>query len=264
MLIDNLNHQKRKMELDAEQVDLFIKFVEFYKDIIRDKRFKFVASHLADGQTIIGHPLKSGKDFKLYKIDFEALLYSGLFQGHYIESIHSMEFIIPLEAIKFYGQFKEELYSPVRNIENNILDYLKAEHFSKRYPATYKKWQAASEFLKKSNASDHLTTIGHLCREVLQEFSDELVALTLTPGKFEKSKTITKIKAVLDNQPRLRNGTTKEFLSAILQYWGTVSDLVQKQEHDAQSEKEILTLEDAKRIVFHTMIIMYEFDRTIT
>jgi hypothetical protein len=52
-------------------------------------------------------------------------------------------------------------------------------------------------------------------------------------------------------------------LDALLAYWGTTSDLAQRQEHGAQKEGEVLTWEDSRRLVFHTAIVMVEIDRTL-
>lgn len=60
-------------------------------------------------------------------------------------------------------------------------------------------------------------------------------------------------------------GTTEEpFLEAVVAYWGTVADLIERQEHGAQKEGEALTWEDARRIVFHTAIVMFEVDRSLS
>jgi hypothetical protein len=69
---------------------------------------------------------------------------------------------------------------------------------------------------------------------------------------------------VLD-QHRPRVGTTAApFLVALLAYWGTVSDLVQRQEHGAQKEGGPLVWEDGRRVVFQTAIVMFEVDRALS
>jgi hypothetical protein len=52
--------------------------------------------------------------------------------------------------------------------------------------------------------------------------------------------------------------THQAFLDALLAYWGTVSDLVQRQEHGGLREREPLTWEDTRRVVFQTAIVMFE------
>jgi hypothetical protein len=46
----------------------------------------------------------------------------------------------------------------------------------------------------------------------------------------------------------------EQFLEALLAYFGTVSDLIQRQEHGAQKEGEMLSGEDARRVAFQTLI----------
>lgn len=53
-------------------------------------------------------------------------------------------------------------------------------------------------------------------------------------------------------------------MEALLAYWGTVSDLVQRQEHGGQKEGEPLEWEDARRAVLHTAVVMFEVDRVLT
>jgi hypothetical protein len=53
------------------------------------------------------------------------------------------------------------------------------------------------------------------------------------------------------------------FAEALLAYFGTVSDLVQRQEHGAQREGAPLRWEDARRVVFQTAMVMLELDRAL-
>jgi hypothetical protein len=43
-------------------------------------------------------------------------------------------------------------------------------------------------------------------------------------------------------------------------YWGEVNDLLQRREHGAQKERELLEVDDGRRAVFHAAVVMYEFD----
>ena len=55
----------------------------------------------------------------------------------------------------------------------------------------------------------------------------------------------------------------KAFLDALIAYWGTLSDLIQRQEHDSQKEGKPLVWEDARAVVFQTLIVMFEIDRNL-
>ena len=58
--------------------------------------------------------------------------------------------------------------------------------------------------------------------------------------------------------------TERAFLAALLAYWGTVIDLVQRQEHGALREGTPLIWRDAKRVVLQCAIVMYELDEAIS
>lgn len=76
------------------------------------------------------------------------------------------------------------------------------------------------------------TTIGHLCREVIQDFADALVGnISHKVVIQDKSKTINRIRATLTKYEGNLGETVKPFLEALLAYWGTVNDLIQRQEY---------------------------------
>ncbi len=68
---------------------------------------------------------------------------------------------------------------------------------------------------------------------------------------------------MLDARKQELGDKTHAFLDALLPYWGTVSDLAQRQTHAARKENEPVTPEDARRVVFYSMLVMYELDRSI-
>ena len=107
-----------------------------------------------------------------------------------------------------------------------------------------------------------MTRIGHTCREALQAFASSLAERSGVPDMpSNPAKTVDRIKAVLN--ARALGDTHRAFLAALLAYWGTVSDLVQRQEHGAQKEGEPMTWEDARRVVFQTAIVMFEIARAV-
>jgi hypothetical protein len=77
----------------------------------------------------------------------------------------------------------------------------------------------------------------------------------------DPQKTVARLKAVLA-KVQLPDAV-KEFEEALLAYFGTVSDLIQRQEHGAQKEGEGLMWEDARRVVFQTALVMFELDRVL-
>ena len=82
--------------------------------------------------------------------------------------------------------------------------------------------------------------------------------------QFEILIDINRIKSVLLGEANRLGKTEKEFLNALLEYWKTISSLVQRQEHGAEREKKDLLWEDGRRVVFQTLIVMYEVDRALS
>jgi hypothetical protein len=54
-----------------------------------------------------------------------------------------------------------------------------------------------------------------------------------------------------------------EYLGALLNYFGCLSDLIQRQEHGGQREGQQLDWEDARRVVLQTIVVMFEVDRAL-
>ncbi len=104
--------------------------------------------------------------------------------------------------------------------------------------------------------------IGHTCREAVQLFITDLVERH-RPAAIEPDpqKTVARLKTILATVDLPT--AVAAFLSALLAYFGTVNDLVQRQEHGAQKQGDPLTWEDARRVVFHCGLVMYELDRAL-
>ncbi len=99
----------------------------------------------------------------------------------------------------------------------------------------------------------------------MQEFADQLYFEVLgEKSTAPKSHTVKRIKKVLQESTPESGRTVIKFLEALVPFWGTVSDLVQRQEHGAQKDTgEEINWEDSRRVVFQTANIMYELHRTL-
>jgi hypothetical protein len=145
-----------------------------------------------------------------------------------------------------------------------LVRYLDSDAFQQSYPEAHRKWAEAAELLWKSDSQRQLTMIGHLCREAMQEFGTALVDRHQPSGvDADKAHDVARIRAVLDQHRPLLGTTAAPFLDALLPYWGTVTDLVQRQEHGAQKEGRPLVWEDGRRVVFQTAVVMFEVDRVL-
>lgn len=99
----------------------------------------------------------------------------------------------------------------------------------------------------------------------MQEFITALVEhYKLLSVDKDKSNTVRRLKAVLDLRKNQVGKTVEPFIEALIAYWGTICDLVQRQEHGAQKEGRELVWEDGRRVVFQTVVVMFEIDKIIS
>ncbi len=116
-----------------------------------------------------------------------------------------------------------------------------------------------------SDSDRQLTTIGHLCREAIQEFTTSLVEY-YRPSEVDPNKAhdIARLRAVLSLHTSHLGTREKAFIAALITYWQAVSGLIQRQEHGTQKHGSDLVLEDGRRVVFQTSIIMFEIDSILS
>lgn len=251
------------MLIEPEQKKLLIGFVEAERKISREERQKFFVSNpIGPPGVVLIHP-GLPKDFpRVFEGDIETLESVELISISYERGVKC--FFVTPKGFQFYEQLVQESGSAVERIQSSIKGYLEAKSFKERYPLAYEKWCKAEEMLWRSDTEASFTTIGHLTREAMQEFADALVRLCKTEDiPMDKAKTVARIRAVLSTKYEQIGDTEKSFLDALLAYWGTVSDLVQRQEHGSTKEGKKLLWEDARRVVFQSCIVMYEIDRTL-
>jgi hypothetical protein len=140
----------------------------------------------------------------------------------------------------------------IGRFEATLAEYVRADDFRDRYPVPFEKWGDAQELLALA-PDRYATTIGHLCREAVNAFSDALVR-RYSVGDFETTKTKQKLRAVFAAEPHL-SVTVRRTVESLVAYWEAVSDLANRQEHGAG-----LTSEDSRRLVFLAMMVMREVD----
>jgi hypothetical protein len=142
-----------------------------------------------------------------------------------------------------------------------VRSYFAADQFAKRYPAAHARWLEAERLLWAADAGTAFTTIGHLCREAIQETLDVLAVAEGVASVGEKSKTIARLRAILEKRPA--GETASQMAEALMAYVGSLSDLVQRQEHGGAREGTPLVWEDARRVVFLTIVVLTELDRLL-
>ena len=151
---------------------------------------------------------------------------------------------------------KRRVSKEITVIDNEIRSFLDAEWFVASFPEAHSRWQQAAQDLWDAESQSQMTRIGHTCREALQEFAAAIAKQKIGSSPADPAKTVQTIRVVIGQ--RQRGNSEKAFLDALLCYWGTVNDLVQRQEHGGVKEGEPLKWEDARRVVFQTAIVMFE------
>jgi hypothetical protein len=195
--------------------------------------------------------------------DIDILQAEGLLLVTQIGRWHR-SFVVTPQGSALYKEIQHRSGAPTQQVEETLMRYLDSDAFQRSYPEAYRKWAEAGELLWKSDSQQQLTTIGHLCREAMQEFATALVERHQPPDvDTDKAHTVARTKAILNQHASKLGTTAAPFFDALLGYWGTVSDLVQRQEHGAQKEGRPLVWEDGRRVVFQTAVVMFEVDRAL-
>jgi hypothetical protein len=248
--------------LRPEQEDLLVTLVEAERNVPRDQREQFIYFP-SMGDPSLAHPGLPGREVSVYLGDLDVLSNAGLLNETRTRS-GTRHFDIAPAGFAMYEEIKRRSGAPLEQFEEDMTHYLEADIFQKRYPRAYRKWAEATEKLSSSDSEEQFNTVGYLCREAIQEFATALVERH-KPSEVDKDKAhdINRIQAVLDKNAARLGTRVSDFLEALLSYWRTVSRLVQRQVHGSQKEDRPLVLEDGRRVVFQTAVVMYEVDRAL-
>ena len=259
---NDLGAQFEAVILLDHQKELLLKLVKAEHAVSQEERRKFIVVG-SQGQTAILHAGLPG-NLQANIGDIESLGDAQLLRlGH--GSSGGITFSITPLGFKYSQWLREVSGEPVQRVTSETRTYLESEVFRSRYPAAYEKWAQAEAALWGEDSASQLTTIGHLCREALQEFTSVIVErVQPTNVNTEKTLTVARMRAVLDHVAKQLGATEKPFLDALLVYWGTLGDLVQRQEHGAQKEGKALEGEDARRVVFQTAVVIFEIDHAVS
>jgi hypothetical protein len=219
---------------------------------------------LSDGTFTVSHPYLQGWSLNALLGDLEALHHVG-FVNLTPQGTGSYVFDITPRGLKYYEVKNTKDASAAVRVERPLRAFIDGERFRIAYPSAFDKWSNAESRLWADDSGNELSVIGHLCREAMQEFVAVLVE-KYNPTNMDENVAhiVARLKAVLNYLGSDIPSTLKPFLDSIVSYWGTLSDLVQRQEHAGQKEGQPVTWEDARRIVFHTAIVFLEIDRAIS
>lgn len=115
----------------------------------------------------------------------------------------------------------------------------------------------AARRLMQAQDEHSWSEVGHKCREALQKFAQVLYAQHVPPSQQEvipRDKTVQRLKAVVRRFQGRVGDTTSQLLESLINYWGAVSDLVNKVEHRSQREDRPLTWDDSRRAVLYSYL----------
>lgn len=245
--------------LEPEQQDLFIQMVENVRSVPRKNRSRLIEANSLDGTCLI---MPKGEIKGYAHGDPEALASEGLLHMDY-GSRGSNRYTISPVGYQYYDWLMKQQGKPVERIEKEVFRYFEFEGFKKHHSDAYEKLKLAEELLWSSDSGKNFSAIGHYCREAMQEFAATLYEQVFgEPSDEPKASTVKRIREIIEAKSTESGKTVKAYLEALLSYWGTVSDLVQRQEHAGQKEGEPINWEDTRRVVFQTANVMFELHRT--
>lgn len=247
------------MVLGPEQEELLVRLVEAEREVAGENRrpFRLLWTH-NHPRPLLSHPGWPEGEC-VYEPDIQLLETDGLL---HITSRGPKEwkFVVTARGHDHYASLQRRDVEPLVHLEKRVRSFISGDWFATLYPAAHAKWQAAEELLWQDDSLASLSTVGHHAREAMIEFADQLATRFSVPVPPDRSKTVVRIKAVLDHvRPQL--GTrTSDFLEALVVYWGTVSDLAQRLEHATTHRGNPLTLDDSRRVVFQTAMVFFEVE----
>lgn len=251
------------MMIQKDQAELLCCFVEASRNT--QVKEVFMASHPCLGETLgsVMHCGLPDRTVSVYLGDVEEMVDLGLLAVRYYGD-HQFNFDVSTLGFQAYEEIRRDSGKPAEVVENEMTTYIRSREFQARHPSAYEKWLDADKVLWSKQTTSRSTEIGHLCREAMQEFAASLVErFGVETADANRAHSVARVKAVIDSVRASLGETVSSFLDSLLQYWGCAQDLVQRQEHAADREDEDMLWEDARRVVFQTLVTMHEVDRTL-
>jgi hypothetical protein len=244
------------VQLEPEQEQLFMEMAEATLAAPRNQR-QWTVFELAVGEVLSGpegqHPVIG--------TDVEQLAYVGLLR---LVSVSPATYILPPEAITAYAEMKASQGAPSERVEAEVRRFLDSEAFRAAYPEAYRLWSDAERRLWAADSESELTMIGLRAREAMQAFATEVVARYQPPDPDpDITKTDRRLGAVIAMFLPALGEKRAAHLKALGTYSVATAALAQRLTHAGQKEGEPVTREDARSVVFHVAVVMFEFARAL-
>jgi hypothetical protein len=254
------------IQLEQVQQDLICKIVEAFRNVPSEQRRAFVIMCSDESNfATVRHAGFPGGNTSAYEGDLNTLGRQGLIDLSAEVGSSVYTFDISPEGFAYYRQLREADGKPIERVESRVTRYLETDQFQQKYARAYRKWKHADTLLWESDSELQLTTIGHLCREAIQEFATSLVNNhQVTEVDENVAHDIARIRAVIELYANQLGEREKECLITLISYWRAVSGLVQRQEHGSNHVSRPLDWEDGRRVVFQTAIVMFEVETSLS
>ena len=251
-------------QLEPEQAQLLSALCEAQRSQDRSNRRTFVAYKTGGEGSFVKHPkLPGGSITDLHYPDLEILASYGLVLPSPKSDATHMQFDVTPEGFEHWEQIKAAQGSAVERVEEEVRSYLDAAAFRSRFGEAFDKWAQAEAHLWAADSAAQFTTIGHECREAIQMFGAAFANAAGAEANDNPALNVDNLRRGLDAMRGRVSETASAMLDALLAYWGTVTDLVQRQEHGAAKEGEPVGWEDARAVVFQTANVMFECARAL-
>ena len=145
--------------------------IEEAREVPRDKQ-TWHLSRLDQGDVLQG----PGGLRSVLGSDVQALDDAGLIKGVAYNYLYGNDYVMTVEGRAHYAEVQRRKGEAVERQEDTLRRFLDSAAFREAYPAAYERWSEAEALLWAANSEREFTTVGHKCRESMQEFASEVVA----------------------------------------------------------------------------------------
>jgi hypothetical protein len=237
--------------LDTDAEDLLRTFVAAAAAVPREQQEFFYDNEIVGGAGL-------GRNIRVLRPDMTVLDDAGFIDRYHFNTRGTYDFVVTAAGRQHVDEM-EKRGDPAARLEDEMVAYLKSDTFSSVHPEAHRLWSEAETLLRADNSQQELTTVGHKVREAIQTFTTDLVDLHRPEGVDPNpGHTVSRVEAVINQHEHALGEKVTATLSALVHFWGTVSDLAQRQEHGHQKGNEPLTHEDGRRLVFLSAAAMHE------
>ncbi len=241
--------------LQPEQEQLLVELIEAARSLPRPEQ----QWHLGGEEDAPDAMTGPWGERRVLVSDVRALVEQGLLETVHANYVYGDDYVIAAAGHQYYAALKSRSSEPVERQQSELRSFIESDLLRARCPLAYRRWSEAEALLWSADSASELSTIGHKVREATHEFAIALVAEHRPPDVDpDPTKVKNRIADVIFLERDQLGDTRTAFLTALFEYWKRSVDLIQRQEHGRD-----LLWSDARRVVFHTAVLMYEITTTL-